>query len=66
LSVTHVCFYVNGMVMAFDESGEQVPHYQGVYEHVVAKIKADFPDAVWEGPLEWYPGQAKVIKKNYL
>ncbi len=31
----------NGMVMVFDESGEQMPQYQGQYEEVRDKIVAD-------------------------
>ena len=38
----------NNMVMVFDESGEQVPGYQGQYERVRRSILKDAPiDAVF-------------------
>jgi hypothetical protein len=33
----------NDMVMVFDESGEQIPEYQGHYEDVKQSILADAP-----------------------
>jgi hypothetical protein len=33
----------NGMVIAFDQYGEQMPDYQGRFEDVAEKIIADFP-----------------------
>ena len=33
----------NGMVMVFDEKGEQIPEYQGRYEEVKDKILRDAP-----------------------
>ncbi|MBA7610211.1 hypothetical protein ES703_17417 [subsurface metagenome] len=35
--------FQNGMVMVFDENGEQLPEYQGKYEEVKAKILARAP-----------------------
>lgn len=43
--VTHAVVWTNGMVMAFDAAGQQVPEYQGRKEEVLEKIKIDFPDA---------------------
>jgi len=43
----------NNMVMVFDESGEEIPEYQGNYYRVKQKILTDAPaDAVfnhWSG-----------------
>lgn len=33
----------NNMVMVFDESGEELPEYQGYYNNVKHKIIADAP-----------------------
>jgi hypothetical protein len=33
----------NGMVMVFDDKGEQLPEYQGLYENVKESILADAP-----------------------
>lgn len=44
--VLKVIVWQNGMVMAFDRSGKQVPEYQGREEDVLPKIKRDFPDVV--------------------
>ena len=33
----------NNMVMVFDEEGEQMPEYQGLYDDVREKILADAP-----------------------
>lgn len=51
--IDHVIRFSNGMVMVFDEKGEQLPEYQGRYEEVKDKILADAPQsarffrAVW-------------------
>jgi hypothetical protein len=36
--------FPNGMVMAFDQNGEQMPEYQGRYWDVCDKIRHDYPD----------------------
>lgn len=46
-------FSNNGMVMACDEAGEQVPEYQGRLEDVEARIRRDFPDAEWMEPFDF-------------
>lgn len=44
--ITHVYRWQNGMVMVFDQFGEQMPEYQGLYEDVVEKINAVY-DGIW-------------------
>ena len=39
----YVIKFHNGMVIVFDEEGEQLPEYQGKYEEVKDKILADAP-----------------------
>jgi hypothetical protein len=34
----------NGMVMVFDENGEQLPEYQGFYQDVRDNIMSDAPE----------------------
>ena len=46
-------FSNNGMVMACDADGEQVPEYQGRLEDVEAKIRHDFPAAEWMEPFDF-------------
>lgn len=58
--VVHVRPWANGMVMAFDALGEQVPAYQGLREDVEARIRADFPDARWEPVADWQTGQPVI------
>ena len=41
--IQEVVKFKNGMVVVFDEGGEQVPQYQGRYEEVRAKILAHAP-----------------------
>lgn len=48
--------WTNGMVMVFDEQGQQIADLQGPYEEVVAKIveqavpTTHFYTAAWKGP----------------
>lgn len=42
--ISDVIKFQNGMVLVFDENGEQMPAYQGRYEEVKAKILADAPE----------------------
>lgn len=39
--ISQVIRFQNGMVMVFDEKGEQMPEYQGRYEDVKERILAD-------------------------
>lgn len=41
--IDHVIKLSNGVVMVFDEKGEQMPEYQGRYEEVRVKILARAP-----------------------
>ena len=43
--IKDVIKFQNGMVMVFDEKGEQLPQYQGRYEEVKDKILADAPES---------------------
>jgi hypothetical protein len=36
--IAHVIRFTNGMVMVFDEQGEQMPEYQGRFEDVRQKL----------------------------
>jgi hypothetical protein len=47
LSMTSVILWTNGTVMVFDEQGQQMPYYQGVFEGVAHKINNVFCGA-WE------------------
>ena len=52
ITLTNCYHFQNGMVMAFDQYGKQMPEYQGRYEEVIDKIRRDFPrvsiqGAVW-------------------
>jgi hypothetical protein len=38
--ITKVFLFPNGMVMVFDQYGEQMPEYQGHYRDVHEKIRA--------------------------
>lgn len=55
--INQVVKFQNGIVMVFDEKGEQMTQYQGQYEEVKAKILADAPESAgffhgaWNAPL---------------
>lgn len=42
LHMQHVILWTNGMVMVFDRYGEQMPEYQGRFEHVQQRINNVF------------------------
>lgn len=44
MSVTHAYTFPNGMLMVFDDSGQQVTKYQGKTEDMIPKLIADWPD----------------------
>lgn len=50
-AVVKAYVWQNGMVMAFDKNGNQVPDYQGRKEDVLDKLKRDFPAADIEGAI---------------
>ncbi len=43
--INDVIKFSNGMVMCFDEKGEQMPECQGRYEEVKDKILSDAPQS---------------------
>jgi hypothetical protein len=46
--INRVVRWDNGMVMVFDEYGEQMPEFQGEYSQVIDKILA----AGWKGEID--------------
>ena len=60
--IAEVYLFANGMVMTFDERGEQIPEYQGKLADVQAKVLADAPAfamfrvAVWPRTSGHFPG----------
>lgn len=62
--ITNVYLFQNGMVMTFDQFGEQMPDYQGRAEEVMPKIKA-----VYGGPVvvtQWPSGKPWTYDLNGL
>ena len=57
-AVVAAYLFPNGMVMSFDENGEQVPEYQGRYEEVAGKLRIDFPNV----GLSW--GEKNWVKRE--
>jgi hypothetical protein len=54
LYLKHVYVWQNGMVIAFDQLGAQMPEYQGRREEVWEKIQRDCrPDTVIEEDCVW-------------
>jgi hypothetical protein len=51
LVITNVYRFSNGMVMVFDQHGQQMPEFQGQFQEMIDKIRAvyDGPivDAIW-------------------
>jgi hypothetical protein len=35
--------FTNGMLMVFDDNGQQVPEYQGIATEMIPKLKKDHP-----------------------
>ena len=53
--ITNVIRWKNGMVMIFDQNGDQMPEYQGKWEDLKHKIVEDMPnDVEIIGPKEWF------------
>lgn len=46
---TKAVLWTNGMLMVFDQHGQQVPEYQGVGTECLPRLRADFPDCPVEG-----------------
>jgi hypothetical protein len=52
--------FTNGMVMAFDENGQQMTDYQGKGLVVIPKIRRDFPEITIEG-MDWRTDVAPAL-----
>ena len=63
--ITHVTRFVNGMVMAFDESGEQVGEYQGRYIDVKKKLES-LPDPVEWSVARWNDWEKKISRQEFF
>lgn len=63
--IANVTRFVNGMVMVFDENGQQLHEYQGRWEDCRAAILRDKPaDVRVDDPIEWFPGQTAALAKQ--
>jgi hypothetical protein len=52
--ITDVMRWENGMVMVFDQFGEQMSDYQGPWDEMKEKIERDKPaDVSVGGPQKW-------------
>jgi hypothetical protein len=52
MKLTRAILWTNGMIMAFDTRGQQVPEYQGPGTEVIPRLRRDFPGIVIEG-MDW-------------
>lgn len=60
-TITSIRVFSNGMVMVFDEHGQQMPEYQGAWNDVAEKIRRDKPPEVEvQGGLIW---QQRLARK---
>lgn len=56
----------NGMVLVFDNRGEQIPEYQGQYEEVKPRILKDAPpSAVFSHALDYETGLTAVAREEW-
>lgn len=56
MTIENVVRWQNGMVMVFDERGQQLPKYQGRWEEKKEEILRDKPEHVSiSGPQVWKP-----------
>jgi hypothetical protein len=62
LKITNVYKFANGMVIVFDQHGQQMPEYQGRYEDVIDKIRAAYDGPIdersWSTPGRAWPWQS--------
>ena len=63
--ISHVIKFQNGIVMVFDEAGEQIPKYQGRYEQVKAKILAHAPKTAKFFHGTWEVSGSAVLRKEW-
>ncbi len=62
--IQEVIKFSNGIVIVFDEKGEQLPQYQGRYEDVRVKILARAPRSAKFFHGEWNLSNA-VFRKDW-
>jgi len=56
----------NGMVLIFDDKGEQIPEYQGQYEQVKLRILKDAPpSAVFSYAFDYESGLKTVPREEW-
>lgn len=46
--LTRAILWQNGMLMVFDERGQQVSDYQGMGDEMIPKLEKDFPEVIIE------------------
>ena len=63
--IKDVIRFQNGMVMVFDENGEQLLEYQGRYEEVRAKILAHAPASARFSHAIWKLSGQPVSRKEW-
>ncbi|MBA7597915.1 hypothetical protein ES703_04923 [subsurface metagenome] len=55
----------NGIVLVFDEKGEQIPEYQGKYEDVRVKILAHAPKSARFFHGVWVVSHKSIPRKDW-
>jgi hypothetical protein len=59
--ISHVYIWQNGLVMVFDQFGEQMPEYQGEEAEMLPKIRE-----VYSGTITWAVWKTgEVIREEY-
>lgn len=57
--------FQNGMVVVFDENGEQMPEFQGRYEEVRAKILARAPKSARFFHGVWNVSESPIHRREW-
>ncbi len=57
--------FSNGIVLCFDENGEQMPEYQGRYEEVKDKILADAPQSARFFRAVWMVSSGEIPREEW-
>jgi hypothetical protein len=65
MKIAHVYRFQNDMVLVFDESGAQMPEYNGPYDQQKAKVLRDAPSTArfWRGV--WRMSAEEVDRDNW-
>ena len=63
--ISEVFKFETGMVLVFDEKGEQMPEFQGKYEDVRVKILARAPKEATFYHGTWPQGRKLVPRKEW-